>query len=237
MIIYKTTNLLTGEWYIGQDKHNRPTYLGSGKILVCKVKKYGKHNFKKEILEVCNSIEELNKAEEKWIDDTNAVKDSMSYNLRKGGCRFPEKHGSDNHNFGKYPMAMVEKTKKPVVCLNDGRVFDTLTEASRYYNIHISKISLICKLKRISSKGFVFRYLGQEDLKRNRKIGGFKKGAKPVNIKKVICIENNIVFDSITEAVNYCQSLNTKTNRQSIRNVCDGKYKTAAGMKWGWYVN
>ena len=39
MIIYKTTNLITGKIYIGQDSKNNPKYLGSGKYLNLSIKK------------------------------------------------------------------------------------------------------------------------------------------------------------------------------------------------------
>ena len=63
MIIYKTTNLVNGKIYIGQDKNNNPAYLGSGKILHLAFQKYGLENFNKEILEVCKSVEDLNEKE------------------------------------------------------------------------------------------------------------------------------------------------------------------------------
>jgi hypothetical protein len=63
MIIYKTTNLLNNKIYIGQDKFNNPKYLGSGKLLNISIKKHGIQNFKKEILEECNSKKELNERE------------------------------------------------------------------------------------------------------------------------------------------------------------------------------
>ena len=60
MIIYKTTNLVNGKIYIGQDKYNSPVYLGSGKILHLAFQKYGIENFNKETLEECESVQELN---------------------------------------------------------------------------------------------------------------------------------------------------------------------------------
>lgn len=47
MVIYKTTNLINGKIYIGQDSKDRPNYYGSGKLIHRAIKKYGKENFKK----------------------------------------------------------------------------------------------------------------------------------------------------------------------------------------------
>lgn len=83
MIIYKTTNLINNKIYIGQDKHNNTDYLGSGKILKKAIKKYGIKNFKKEILEICKSQEELNRREEYWIKNFNSFCPN-GYNIAKG---------------------------------------------------------------------------------------------------------------------------------------------------------
>ena len=51
-LIYKTTNLLDGKYYVGchQTKNPNDGYLGSGKHLKRAIKKYGFDNFKVEIL-------------------------------------------------------------------------------------------------------------------------------------------------------------------------------------------
>jgi len=85
MIIYKTTNLINGKIYIGKDKYNNPEYFGSGFILKKSIKKYGIENFKKEILETCNSDEELNEREKYWIFLYQSFKREIGYNLTKGG--------------------------------------------------------------------------------------------------------------------------------------------------------
>ena len=53
MFIYKTTNLINKKIYIGQvSVSNKPsTYFGSGTIIKRVVKKYGKCNFIREIIE------------------------------------------------------------------------------------------------------------------------------------------------------------------------------------------
>ena len=186
MIIYKITNLINGKWYIGQDSKNNPKYYGSGVFLKKAIKKYGKKNFTKDILEFCDNLDSLNKAEIKWIKNYNAVKSEKSYNLAEGGKKGPVMFGSDNYNYGKYPSHMVEKTRREVVCVNDGKKFKKITDASNFYNIPTNKISGICKLRLISYKGFVFRYIGEEHLVRKKRKGGFKKGNVPQNRKKVV---------------------------------------------------
>jgi hypothetical protein len=85
MVIYKTINLINGKIYIGQDSKNNPKYMGSGKILKLAFKKYGKENFKKEILEECKSINELDKREKYWIDKFNSTDEKIGYNISYGG--------------------------------------------------------------------------------------------------------------------------------------------------------
>ncbi len=85
MIIYKTINLINGKIYVGQDTHNDPNYYGSGKILCYAIKKYGKENFKKEIICECESQEELNEKEIFWITELNAQDKSIGYNIANGG--------------------------------------------------------------------------------------------------------------------------------------------------------
>jgi DNA-directed RNA polymerase subunit RPC12/RpoP len=85
MVIYKTTNLLDNKIYIGQDSNNNPNYYGSGKVLCYKIKKYGKENFKKEILEFCETKEQLNEREIYWIAKLKSTDRKIGYNLTFGG--------------------------------------------------------------------------------------------------------------------------------------------------------
>lgn len=85
MIIYKTINLINNKSYIGKDHKNNPAYLGSGKLLKRAIKKYGKDNFKKEILEYCIDNDHLNECEIFWINKLDAVNSDNYYNIASGG--------------------------------------------------------------------------------------------------------------------------------------------------------
>jgi len=85
MIVYKTTNLINGKVYIGKDASNNPNYYGSGLLLAKAIKKYGKENFKKEILEECHSLEDLNTREKYWIASLNTTNRKIGYNIAIGG--------------------------------------------------------------------------------------------------------------------------------------------------------
>ncbi len=83
--IYKTTNLINNKQYIGKSNGNKPNYLGSGILLKQAIKKYGKSNFKKEILHTSDSEEDLRLMEKQYIELENAVENSNYYNLHDGG--------------------------------------------------------------------------------------------------------------------------------------------------------
>ena len=75
MFIYKVTNNITGKVYIGKKEilDDWNSYYGSGKIIKRSLKKYGKENFTKEIIEECKTKQELNKRERYWIQKLNTL--------------------------------------------------------------------------------------------------------------------------------------------------------------------
>lgn len=84
--VYLTTNLINNKKYIGQHRGEpNDSYFGSGIYIKQAIKKYGKENFKKEILCYADSQEELNKLEIEFITLHNAVEDEMYYNIALGG--------------------------------------------------------------------------------------------------------------------------------------------------------
>lgn len=84
--IYKTNNLISGKFYVGMHitRNLDDNYLGSGKRLRNSIRKYGKENFKKEILEFCKDRIELKKREKEIVNE-QFLQNPMCMNLQVGG--------------------------------------------------------------------------------------------------------------------------------------------------------
>lgn len=108
MIIYKTTNLINGKIYIGKDCNDNPKYLGSGKILRLAIKKYGKENFKKEVVEKCDGSN-WEEREKHWIEKTGTRNPRIGYNICEGGQSGPAYRGVKNPMFGKKNSDYIRK--------------------------------------------------------------------------------------------------------------------------------
>lgn len=86
--IYKTTNLINKKIYIGK-KHKSefvPSYYGSGVLIKKSIAKYGIENFTVEVIEWCETLEELNIKEKYYIKVLNSDRHTgLGYNISKGG--------------------------------------------------------------------------------------------------------------------------------------------------------
>ena len=85
--IYKITNLINGKTYIGQHKYKTldDNYMGSGKNIKRAIKKYGKENFKKDIL-VFDIVKKdlINELEKGYIAFYRSI-GKAEYNIADGG--------------------------------------------------------------------------------------------------------------------------------------------------------
>jgi group I intron endonuclease len=238
MIIYKTTNLINQKFYVGKDTHNNPNYYGSGKRLKLAIQKYGIENFKKEIIEICDSMEKLNERERFWIKELNAINEG--YNISLGG------DGGDtisnNPNKELIGKRHSEKMKDPLVNKNKakGRVVKLKKKDDpNWVNPRLGKPSPL--IGRTTGKKGIPNPKHSEWMKENnpfkgkthsdehklklkesnskpkseehkRKISETLKGNKPGNMRKITI--NNVSYESLSEAARQLGlSLSTVKNR------------------------
>ena len=97
--VYKITNIITNEYYIGVHKTDNPKddYFGSGIHIKRQVKKYGKQNFLKDILYIFdNKDDAFNKEKELLSIHLN---EKLCINIAKGGeggSLFEGKHHTED---------------------------------------------------------------------------------------------------------------------------------------------
>jgi len=83
---YRITNGVNGKVYYGVHSTDNldDGYMGSGKLILRAIKKYGKENFTKDILKFFESREKLSEYEKQFVNES-LVNDESCYNLITGG--------------------------------------------------------------------------------------------------------------------------------------------------------
>ena len=101
--VYQITNLVNGKIYVGKHKCVDPydRYLGGGSIIERAVEKYGRENFRKDILHFCESEDIAFDKEEEIVDEEFVLRED-TYNLVLGG------NGRFNHEY----LAKLRKTQE-----------------------------------------------------------------------------------------------------------------------------
>ena len=132
--VYKTTNLVSGNFYLGCHKTLNPNdeYLGSGRQIEQAIKKHGRQNFKKEVLFSSGSSLEAFAEEQELI--AAARNDRKCYNMHDGGyggwdyvnrngfAQTPEAREKGAAKRRGKPIA--ESTKRAVAEANRKRIWD-----------------------------------------------------------------------------------------------------------------
>lgn len=249
--IYKTTNTFNGKIYIGQhraDKFN-PEYFGSGVIITNIINKYGTDSFICEVLEECNSEQELNDKEIYWIEYFNATDKNIGYNLMSGGYKTRGIKHSDSTK---------KKISKSKTGVSPDRVYGTPSEEIKnkisntlkeYYKTHKNP-KFGTHLSEETKEKLRQANLGKKypkEVRDKHRIPAWNKGVpmteeakehlKQINTGKIVKrktvgqydAENNLVATYIS-----CADASRKTgyNRVCITKCCLGYRKFAYGYSW-----
>jgi len=218
-IVYKTTNLVNGRYYIGKHKTDdidNDSYLGSGVVLQQAIKKYGKESFEREVIKICQTEKEAYEYEKLAICE-EVLADPKCYNLKGGGVggKSPTPallermsqvkrgennpmyrlYGKDNPNYGKKRPGVGGRPK--------GKSWSDEERAKHEY-----------------LRKYVIDYSFTQDPERNRKISEAKRG------KPGAALGKTWYTDGVTETyATECPAGFTKGRKP-------GRISNKKGMRW-----
>lgn len=129
LYLYKIQNLIDGKFYIGVHKTSNldDGYFGSGKLLNQAIKKYGKENFQKTILEFFDNEEAMFLAESNIVND-DFISDENTYNIKVGGYGGWSYVHDKNLNRGFTGKTHTQETKNLLSKKAAGRVVSEITK-------------------------------------------------------------------------------------------------------------
>ena len=235
MYIYSITNIKNNKKYVGMTSKSileSTEYYGSGLYIKRAIKKQGKQDFVKEILEICETIEELKKQEVYWIYKIKC-KHPIGYNLTDGGDGVinPTKNvrkkisnklkNLTGKNHQHYGMKRSKETKQKMRNAQLGKILSRETR------------------DKISGAKTGFKYPKEFGEKMSKILKGIKHN-KEWNEKVARNQPSNratVQYDKEMNVVNEFYSISdasrqTGIAKGSICNCCKGKAKTAGKFIW-----
>ena len=131
-----------------------------------------------------------------------------------------------------------------IICLNDRKIFPTIVEASKFYNIEASAISKCCRRKSTfggwyNNKKMIFMYLSEYNKLSEEEINNYIPKENNIYVK-VVCLDTKQVFNMAKDAAIWSGQ---KTSGGIIA-CCNGRYNVAGKhpeyhypLHWAYYEN
>jgi group I intron endonuclease len=227
MYIYCITNNINGKQYVGLTTRNvneSKSYYGSGIHINRAIKRYGKSNFNKDILEEITDKDKLSTRERYWINELNTISPN-GYNLTDGGER--------GYTISDESLeTMSKKARKFMLSDKNTRRGSTYsTEWRQNISNALTGRTLSKEHRDNLKKAKVGTTTHPNSIKALKKCGKARQKDQSTNTvvlqidKKIGEILNE--YFSIHEA-----QRQTKIWTSSISMCCSGKLKTSGGFKW-----
>lgn len=163
MHIYVITNLTNRKQYVGQtiqnprDRWHRHTSVNNFNTVIGRaIKKYGKENFKFEVVDSASSVEELNIKEREWIVKLDTYRNG--YNSSKGDKNMPMEELTKSKISSKLIGHKRPYFNKPVIEITTGKEFESQTEAFNYFNLGRNTVYNSIKNGVKTRSGLIFKF-------------------------------------------------------------------------------
>jgi len=198
--VYVTTNLADGKFYIGKHSRTEPDNYKGSGVWVQKCKR-SKQPLRCDVVAVCQTEKDAYRFEYVMVKAAKEQYPGLCMNFMDGGRGYPA-----GNNKGK-PSAMLgkkhsEKTKK--------------------------LLSELGKINRSGEKHHMYGKSHKEESKRKMSETHLEIGH--LRGKKVLCVENGVVYNSLAEAARAVSK--DSHGRNNIRKSCQGKNGKIYGFTW-----
>lgn len=234
--IYITTNLINGKRYLGQKRfiNNWKNYIGSGTVLKNASKKYSRENFKKDIIDIAYSEEELNQKEYEYSVFFDVVNSDDWYNLVFGGgstsgYKFSEEQ-RQKLSEAKKGIRVSEAAKKK---MSESRMGHPVSEETKIKigNVHRGRTLTAEHIEKVR-QGNLGKHLTEEAKQKISKANRGRKHTKRTQTKPqgpaptlIYCVELDMLFYGLLDA-----NKKTGVDIAHINACCNNKqYRKSAG--------
>ena len=238
--IYITHNLVNGKKYIGKKNYDAAgcwkRYLGSGVYLTRAIKKYGRDNFCREVIDTAKTADELSQKEKYWIAYYDAVNSSDYYNIAGGGDGGNVRVGYSDEEYIKSEEKRIRAVKAGIKhgeecgssklteqevqqIINDFLSGCYLTQVSEKYGISIETVRDIREHKtwRHLTNGITFPYVNGKD-----------KGVGKTAAKAVDVFDSDMNFLCTYSSAREAEAA-LSVGYRLISQVCRGEKRTSHG--------
>lgn len=234
--IYKITNLKTDDIYIGireiEWEVSRDKYKGENTKLKKELNKYGKKAFIRDVLAKDLTMD---MAKPLLLEYKKHLKATILEELEENNKRkkLPEKRSG---------------FKKKVICLTNNKVFDSASDASRFYNLGRTSVSKACCNRELFAgkdldTGEKLKWAYYDEYMAEQKDGtsiskkATKETTREYTSNKILCKTTSKVFDSAKEA-----SAFYGVSESAVYRCCAGRRSFAGldpetGEKLTWEYN